>query len=235
MYTDKYKGIYAYKDNKTNEIVYIGKDSHLYKKARHIQHTSQAHKNRQKINGILQLNPGRYEYVEIIRLPYDTSRQELDGFEIRYIKLYKPKFNFTVGGDGGPTNKGRKFTKEHRIKIAKVNTGKKHSKETREKISRNNARHTLGKHLSDETKQKISKSEKGKEVTLETRIKLSKSQSSTGYYRVQKHYDKKFKQGFEWVYKYREDGKQKKISSVNLMKLESKVKSKGLLWLKLSD
>ena len=100
------------------------KDSSLHTKRRHRQHTSQAHKTRQKINGILQLNPGRYEYVEIIRLPYNTSRQELDGFEIRYIKLYKPKFNFTIGGDGAPTNKGRKFTKEHRIKIAKANTGR---------------------------------------------------------------------------------------------------------------
>lgn len=235
MYTDKYKGIYAYKDNKTNEIVYIGKDSHLYKKARHIQHYSESRKSHQKINNILQSNPERYTYIEIIHLNSDTSNEELDGFEIRYINLFKPKFNFTIGGDGAPTNKGKTFTKEHRIKIAKAHKGKTLSQETKDKVSKNNTRHNLGKHLSDETKQRISQSEKDKEVTLETRIKLSKSQNSTGYYRVQKHYDKKFKQGFEWVYKYREDGKQKKISSVNLMKLESKVKSKGLLWLKLLD
>lgn len=30
----KYSGIYAYIDKKTNKIVYIGKDSHIYKNSR---------------------------------------------------------------------------------------------------------------------------------------------------------------------------------------------------------
>lgn len=231
----KYKGIYGYKDKKTNKIVYIGKDSYLYKKSRHRQHHSKPRYDRQKINTILQSNKGRYEYIEIIRLPFDLSNKELDDFEIRYIHLCKPKFNFTSGGDGAPTNKGKKFTKEHRIKISKAHEGKTLSEETKLKVSKNNARYFLGKHRSDEVKKKISESEKNKEVSIKTKLKLSKIRNKSGYYRVYKHYDDRFKQGFQWIYKWRENGKQKSLSSVNLLKLESKVKSKGLDWIKLSD
>jgi len=235
MYTEKYKGIYGYKDKHTNKIVYIGKDSYLYKKSRHFQHYSTYRKTRQKINNILQSHPKRYSYIEIIRLPSKTSTDELDVFEMRYINLFKPKFNFTIGGDGAPTNTGKKFTREHCLKLSEAHKGKKLSQETKNKISKNNARHNLGKHLSEETKQKISESEKGKEVSLETKIELSKSQNTTGYFRVQKHYDDRLKQGFIWIYKYRDQGKQKQLSSVNLMKLAAKVRSKGLPWIKLSS
>ena len=235
MKKEKYKGIYAYKDTKTNQIVYIGKDSQLYRKGRHAQHHSKPRYSVQKINQILQSNPGRYEYMEIIRLPPGTTHNELDDYEIRYIDLYNPKFNFTTGGDGAPTNKGKKFTKEHRMKISRVNTGKKHSKETREKISKNNARWNLGRLCPEETKNKISESEKGKEVSMKTRLKQSRNGNKTGYYRVYKRHSDSFKQGFTWIYKWRENGKQKMLSSVNLKKLEMKVKSNGLPWMKLSE
>ena len=43
------------------------------------------------------------------------------------------------------------------------------------------------------------------------------------------------KQGFVWRYQYVDNkGKRITISSVDLNKLEKKVKSKGLLWLKLT-
>ena len=231
----KYKGIYAYKDTKTQEIVYIGKDSRLYRKGRHAQHHSAPRRTHQKINRILQANPGRYEYLEIIRLPPNTTHKELDGFEIRYINLYKPKFNFTIGGDGAPTNKGGHHSRETRIKISKAHTGKTLSKETREKVSKNNARYFLGKHLSEETKRKISESEKGKEVTMETCLKRSMVDNKTGYYRVHTVKDKRLKQGFTYVYQWRENGVKKDIKSVNLLRLKSKVIEKELPWIKLSE
>lgn len=227
----KYKGIYGYRDIKTGKIVYIGKDSHLYKKVRHTQHHSQPRYSVQKINIILQSNPGRYEYIEIIRLPPETTHKELDDYEIRYIDLYKPKFNFTVGGDGAPTNKGKKFTKEHRMKISIANTGKKHSKETRQKISEIIRNRQLGKHPSEETKRKISETEKGKIVPMDVKVKLSRMRNSSGYYRVQKCKDKRIKQGFIWVYKWRENGKHKSLSSTSISKLEEKVLAKGLDWI----
>jgi hypothetical protein len=42
------------------------------------------------------------------------------------------------------------------------------------------------------------------------------------------------KQGFFWRYRYYEDGKQKSINSVDIKKLEEKVKMKGLLWIDFS-
>lgn len=57
----------------------------------------------------------------------------------------------------------------------------------------------------------------------------------SGYYRVSKIYDKKYRQGFIWTYNYREDGHRKKISSVDLGKLEEKVKSRGLVWYKIGE
>jgi hypothetical protein len=42
------------------------------------------------------------------------------------------------------------------------------------------------------------------------------------------------KQGFTWVYQYQDDnGKQKGVSSIDLKKLEAKVKEMGLAWYKL--
>lgn len=60
-------------------------------------------------------------------------------------------------------------------------------------------------------------------------------QNTTGYYRVIKKERKNTKQGFTWVYRYYKNGKRKYISSVDLDKLEEKVKAKGLPWYKLEN
>ena len=74
----------------------------------------------------------------------------------------------------------------------------------------------------------------GKRVSEKTRMKLSKAHNTSGYYRVHKSKDKCCKQGFIWTYQYYgENGKTKKIRSVNIDTLEEKVKSKGLPWIKL--
>lgn len=77
-----------------------------------------------------------------------------------------------------------------------------------------------GKKHSDESKNKIS-------------ISVSKRKTTTGYFRVTKHKNKKYKQGFTWYYQYYEEGKRKSICSVSLKKLEAKVRAKGLKWEKL--
>lgn len=56
------------------------------------------------------------------------------------------------------------------------------------------------------------------------------SKSSTGFYRVSKSKDNYCKQGFIWQYKYPKNGKRIKICSVDLRKLEEKVKSQNLEW-----
>lgn len=98
---DEYKGLYAYLDTKNNhEIVYIGKDLKMYKKIRHNQHYQPSKYDDQRINQILQCNPQRYAYKELIRLDVNIADEELIEYEKRYISKYNPKFNFTEGGDG---------------------------------------------------------------------------------------------------------------------------------------
>ena len=47
------KGIYKYTDLETNEVVYIGKDSHIDKKARHKDHMRLSLYNKQPFNRVL--------------------------------------------------------------------------------------------------------------------------------------------------------------------------------------
>ena len=56
------------------------------------------------------------------------------------------------------------------------------------------------------------------------------SSKNVGIKNVGKHKNKGVKQGYSWVYQYYNKRKRKKISSVNLRKLEEKVKEKGLIW-----
>ena len=98
-----------------------------------------------------------------------------------------------------------------------------------------------GKHVSEETRKKMSEAQKGekhhmygKHMREEHRKNLSKSRNTTGFYRVSKEKCKSCKQGFKWVYAYYDEkGKRKKITTVNLKKLEEKVKTKGFDWFKL--
>ena len=166
------KGIYGYLDLETCLIDYIGKDSNIDIKSRHYSHIAPSHYNIQQINRVLQNDPKRYEYLE-----FETgnfTKSELNELEMDYIKIFNPRFNFTIGGDG--------------------NSGIKHS---------------------DETKKKISK---------------SKSNTS-GYFRVNKHKTSQCKQGFFWRYRYYDEyGKRREIVSVDIQKLEKKVKDRNLEW-----
>lgn len=74
----------------------------------------------------------------------------------------------------------------------------------------------------------------GKKHSEESKQKMSYAHNTTGYYRVSKHKNKRYKQGFIWLYRYFVDGKQKSIYSVDIKKLEKKVKAKGLKWRKIS-
>ena len=152
--------------------------------------------------------------------------------EIFYIKKYDPQFNFTEGGDG---SSGFKHSEETKQKISKNNArywkGKKRSEEARQKMSETQK----GKTFSEETRKKISKSLKGKTLSEETRKKISKSQNTTGFYRVSKVKDNAYKQGFIWRYRYQNKLTEKKISSINLLKLKEKVGAQNLPWKIIDD
>lgn len=221
------QGIYCYIDTQTNFIIYIGKDSYIHNDIRHKQHFRKSFYNKQIINKILQNNPKRYEYK--ILEEGDISQKLLNALEISFIQKYNPKFNFTKGGDG---TLGFKHSKETIKKMLKNRPdmhgennpmfGKKHSLEARKKIS--------------EKRKGVSHPgyTKGRECPLNQKIKTSKTMNTSGYFRVGKHKDLSCKQGFKWVYHYKdENGKIKRMCSVDLKKLEKRVKQKNLPWKKL--
>lgn len=218
-------GIYSYIDKKTNDIIYIGKDSYIHRNQRHKDHLRNGAYDKQLINKILQNNPKRYEYKILEK--GDISQSFLNALEIVFIQKYNPRFNFTKGGDG--------------------TLGFNHSKETIEKILRNRPSMVgennpmFGKHHSKEARKKMSDAKKGiptgrspnkgKKTPLERKIKTSRSMSTTGYFRVTRQKDNTCKQGFLWVYRYvNEKNQRKRICSVSIEKLEKKVKEKGLEW-----
>ena len=157
---------------------------------------------------------------------------------------------------------GRKHSKETIAKMSKAHIGKKHSEESKRKMSKNRPRlfgkdnPMYGKHHTEEVRKLLSELNSGennywygktgkdasnygnvpsKETCGKISINGSKSRNKTEYYRVSKLKDNHCKQGFIWRYIYFEDGKQKVICSVDINKLEEKVKNKGLKWLKFKE
>ena len=81
--------------------------------------------------------------------------------------------------------------------------------------------------------EKMSKIRKGRKLTDTWKENISKSTTTTGYYRVYKDVSDRYKQGFIYTYSYYENGKRKKISSVDINALKDKVLFKKLPWKKL--
>ena len=205
------KGIYQYRDLETGEIVYIGKDSNISSNKRHTDHFKPSEYNTQQINRVLQNNPNRYEY-SVLYSSENVTDNTLNRLEMSFFERYGPMFNFTKGGEG---KLGYKTSEETKKKISDSLTGFKHSEETRRKISQGH-------------KGQIAWN-KGKKMSDDVCHNLSKGHNTSGYLRVYIKKDKTCTQGFKFVYQYFDrNGKRKQISSVDIKKLEGKVKLKGL-------
>lgn len=197
------KGIYCYRDIKNNNIVYIGKDSYIDKKQRYKEHLRKSNYSVQKINQILQNTPSRYSY-EVLWQVHECPDDILNFMERYFILQYDPKFNFTKGGDGVLGFKHSNIGKKKISQALKGRfTGENHP--------------MFGKTHSDEIKKRISKT-------------MCKKYNTTGFYRVSTINCSTCKQSFIWIYRFITDNTQQSISSVDLKKLEKKVKDAGLEW-----
>ena len=129
-------GIYCYEDTlNDNQIVYVGKDSHISKHKRHGWHIAPSCRDKQQINRVIQDNPERYNYRVLKQLKKEEhDKRLLDVLEILYIRRYNPLFNFTLGGGGGRL--GIKLSEETRKKISEAKKGKQFSKTHRENLSK---------------------------------------------------------------------------------------------------
>lgn len=213
------KGIYCFIDKQTGMVDYIGRFSSI---RRIREHYWKSRYDDQQFNRVLQNNPNRYESKIICEYP-DLTNDELNYLEIKEILKHKflygekPRFNFTIGGEG---TSGYVTPEETREKISKSLTGRKHTTEARKNIS--------------EGHKGIKPWNTGLSYSTEQCVDLSKRTNTTGYFRVYIKKDKTCKQGYNYVYQYYDKkNKRKSISSVNIKTLEEKVKSKGLEWKKL--
>lgn len=80
-------GVYSYLDLKTDEIVYVGKDSNINKNIRHKAHSYPSNYDEQPFNRVLQKNPERYEYSVLCEGEY--SDLQLNKLERLFIKIHK--------------------------------------------------------------------------------------------------------------------------------------------------
>ena len=81
---------------------------------------------------------------------------------------------------------------------------------------------SVNKQMSDETIEKLSHS-------------ISKSQTTTGFYRVSKHYGEIYTQGYRWTYTYRENNNPNRIERIDLLELQKEVESRNLPWKIIND
>lgn len=91
-----------------------------------------------------------------------------------------------------------------------------------------------GHRHTDESKQLMSENHhkywEGKTLSMEHCVNQSSAHNTTGFFRVSTQKDKTCTKGFMWNYRWRENGKTKKISRVSLKSLEEEVKNRGLEW-----
>lgn len=219
-------GIYFIKNIATNQY-YIGQTSNLKKRLR--DHRNNLIKNKHH-NKHLQSSWNKYgEENFIFKIIKICEFEELNDLEVFYIQkfdAFNNGFNKTLGGD---------FVPNELINNSGENNsfyGKRHTEESKRKMREAK----LGTKLSEEHKNKISKTLTGKRHSLDRMVKECSSQSTTGYFRVSISKAPSTKQGFTYNYSYRdENGKRQYLHSVDIKKLEDKVRLKNLPWFKLED
>jgi len=157
------KGIYQYRDLKTDKIVYIGKDSNIDKEVRRNAHLKRSTYNAQQFNRVLQNNPTRYQYEIIYAGDFDDYL--LNTLEINSIAEENPKFNFTKGGEGS--------------------IGFKHSEESKRKMSearKNKKSGFFGKNHTFESRSKMSERKRGKHLSPNTEFKKGENHPQWKFY-----------------------------------------------------
>lgn len=219
-------GIYKIRRKDTGQM-YIGQSINI--EDRWKQHCYNK-KNSYIDSAIRKYGKEKFDFQIICELEQDDDL--LNAMEEYYIwkyNTYKDKnhYNLTPGGDFCPAK-----LPEVQAKISKANSGENHPM-----FGKFGKEHQCYGHKhTQETRKKMSKAASGrkhKPKTIEKMSKtLSKARNTSGYYRVNKEKNSTCKQGFTYRYEYYEDGRRKKISSVDINKLEEKVRAKDLEWIK---
>lgn len=255
-------GIYYIKNNINNKY-YIGQSVNIKKRKQ--QHLAELrHNNHRNIylqNAFNKYGEDAFEFklIKVCKPKY------LNRFEKMYVKIYDSYnngYNLTEGGENPPVLKGEDnpfYQKNHSYESC-LQMSKKHNSTGFFRVYSDGTRYKY-RWYEDGKKRSISACDilmleqkvkehglewkqistntntpslcKGRKLSTEQKIQKSKQQNTTGYYRV--IIQKSKNRNPSYVYSWRQNGKRKRLSSVDINKLEEKVKSKGLPWYKLKD
>lgn len=215
-------GIYIIQ-NKNTKQKYIGQSVNIEKRwIQHINaHDIQSSRIEKAIN---KYGSDNFSFSILEELINDSELlNEREKYWIQYYNTYNDKnhYNLTPGGEFCPMkdiNIAKKLSKKMSGKNASF-YGKRHSQETINKMS--------------QIKQGAKNPFFNKHHTDENKLKLSKMKNTSGYYRVNKIKDKRYKKGFYYVYHWYENHKDNKLYSANIDKLKKKVLERKLPWFKL--
>lgn len=255
-------GIYYIKNNINNKY-YIGQSLNIkQRKQKHfssLRHNN--HHNSYLQNAFNKYGEDAFEF----KLIKACKPRYLNRFEKLYIKTYDSYnngYNLTEGGENPPVLRGKDnpFHNKHHSHESCLKMSKKHNSTGFFRVYSDGERYryrwyengkkcsisacdimTLKKKVKEqglEWKQISNNTNtpslcKGRKLTTEQKIRKSKQQNNTGYYRVTIQQEKN--RQLRYSYRWREDDKRKSLSSVDINKLEEKVKSKGLPWYKFKD
>ena len=223
------KTIYGYKKN--DEIVYIGKS---YGENKHeTYHTNTNHKHSEQINHDIQENPSDFQYVVLQEENDNVSASVIDFLYQKYLDKYEPVYNGYVKSKP-KTKKYKKSKSKYHIKEG-LSVEKVHGKIVFVyTYIGDNGRAVRLKHRNhDILENRVRK--RGLSFIVpddfdEQYQDVVRRKNGSGFYRVHKEDSVDCVQGFRWVYTYSESGVRKRVVSLDLDKLERKVKSRGLPW-----
>lgn len=221
-------GIYLITNKMTGQM-YVGQSICIYR--RFDEHRRAQGFGHSRIdNAINKYGAENFSFEIIMTIENDTKKlNDAEREWIAILNTYEDKnhYNLTPGGDFSPMK-----VPEIAAKVSKSRKGMKFSEETIKKMSKakSGENHPLYGKKGEEHPSY------GRKHTPKAKEKMSRAQNTTGFFRVHKHKNSACKQGFAYVYKYYDDdNKRYEISSVDIKKLEKKVKAKGLEWFKLEE
>ena len=233
-------GIYMVENRNTGQR-YIGQSIHIYQRWK--EHTNFPNMSMRIDRAIKKHGADNFNLKVICELEQDDDLlNEMEKYYIWKFNTYQDKnhYNQTPGGDFNPMK-----VPEIAKKNSEAKKGKKPSEEIKKKMSEAKSGENnpmFGEKHSEEARKKMSKAQSGenhpmynKKHSEDAMRKISRAQNTTGFFRVSKSKAPTCKQRFIYKYLYYENGKQRSIYSVDIKKLERKVKAKGLEWFKLDD